>query len=363
MRHKTVAMKHTMRRALLTSMLCMFLSACEPPVAPEIADQSVRPARVMTVSLENQNQQMELVGRVEAAQSIDLAFEVSGPLQQLPIREGQEVKKGQLLAAIDPGDFKLAVSEAMVQLRLAQQDLDRKASILSRRGIARSAVDDAQSMRDLQQVRLTQARQKLAEASLLAPFDGVIAQRFVDGFTNVNAAQPILRLHATNELYVVANVPEHLSATLTPEDIETVYSTFSFSGDEKFPLTFRENSGEADRVAQSVEVSFAMPKSKQWNFLPGMTATVTMQLKQSGIASVVLPAAAVISDPEQRLFVWLVDNNTQTVSRRYIVVSQSQHNGVVVTQGLSDGDVLVTTGAATLNEGIKVRPMLDDERV
>ena len=108
------------------------MSACEPRIPPEIEDQSVRPARVMTVNLENQDQHLELVGRVEAAQSIDLAFEVSGPLYKLPIREGQEVKKGQLLAAIDPGDLRLAVSEARVQLRLAQQDLDRKASILSR---------------------------------------------------------------------------------------------------------------------------------------------------------------------------------------------------------------------------------------
>ena len=356
-------MKHTRLRVLVACVLCISMSACEPRIPPEIEDQSVRPARVMTVNLENQDQHLELVGRVEAAQSIDLAFEVSGPLYKLPIREGQEVKKGQLLAAIDPGDLRLAVSEARVQLRLAQQDLDRKASILSQRGIARSAVDDALSVRDLQHVRLTQAQQKLAEASLLAPFDGVIAQRFVDGFTNVNAAQPILRLHAGNELYVVANIPEHLSATLTPAEIDSIYSTFSFSGDEQFPLTFRENSGEADRVAQSVEVSFAMPKSKQWNFLPGMTASVTIQLKKSGIASVVLPAAAVISDPEQRLFVWLVDNNTQTVSRRYVSVSQSQPNGVVVIEGLSEGDVLVTTGAATLSEGIRVRPILDDERV
>ena len=356
-------MNHTAHNVLLLGALCTLLTACEPRLLPEIADQSVRPARVMTVNLENQNEQLELVGRVEAAQSIDLAFEVSGPLQKLPIREGQEVKKGDLLAALDSSDLRLAVSEALVQLRVAQQDLDRKASILSQRGIARSAVDDARSLRDLQRVRLTQAEQKLKEATLLAPFDGVVAQRFVDRFTNVNAAQPILRLHAGNELYVVANIPEHLSATLTPEDIETIYTRFSFSGSERFPLTFRESNGEADRVAQSVEVSFAMQKNPQWNFLPGMTASVTIQLKKSGIASVVVPASAVIADAEQRLFVWLVDNNTQTVSRRYIQVAQSEPTGVVVIQGLSEGDVLVTTGASSLSEGLQVRPMLDDERV
>jgi len=352
----------TVKKPLIAATV-LVLAACEARLPPEVADQSIRPARVMTVNLKNQQQQVKLVGRVEAAQSIDLAFEVSGPLHKLPIREGQEVKKGELLAALDQTDFRLAISESLVQLRLAQQDLDRKASILSQRGIARSAVDDARSMRDLQRVRLTQAQQKLADATLLAPFDGIVAQRFVDGFANVNAAQPILRLHAGNELFVVANVPEQLSATLTPDDVETIYTTFSFSGEEQFPLTFRENSGEADRVAQSVEVSFAMPRSEQWNFLPGMTATVTIQLKQSGIASVVVPAAAIIADAEQRLFVWLVDDKTQTVSRRYVTISQSEPMGVVVIQGLSDGDVLVTTGAATLSEGLRIRPMLDDERV
>jgi len=355
------AQAHT--HTVLVTVFCVLLSACEPRALPEVADQSIRPARVMTVNLENQNQQLELVGRVEAAQSIDLAFEVSGPLHKLPVREGQDVKQGDLLAALDPADLKLAVSESLVQLRLAQQDLDRKESILAQRGIARSAVDDARSMRDLQRVRVNQARQKLKEATLLAPFDGVVAQRFVDGFTNVNAAQPILRLHAGKELYVVANIPEHLSATLTAEDVEAIYTTFSFSGDERFPLTFRESNGEANRVAQSVEVSFAMPRSEQWNFLPGMTASVTIQLKKSGIASVVIPASAVIADAEQRLFVWVVDKNTQAVSRRYVRVSQSEPEGVVVIQGLSEGDVLVTTGASSLSEGLQVRPMLDDERV
>ena len=323
----------------------------------------------MTVTLGNEHRQIELVGRVEAARSIDLAFEVSGPLKQLPIREGQEVKKGAVLAALDQSDFQLAVREAQVELRLAQQDLDRKARVLAQRGIARSAVDDARAMRDLQQVRLNQAKETLKDATLRAPFNGRVAQRFVDGFANVNAAQPILRLHAGNELYVVANVPEHFSATLAPEDIQTTYCQFSFSGDQKFPLTFRENSGEADGIAQTVQVSFALPRkqeeksNEQWNILPGMTASVIIKLQDSGVASVLVPATAVVADAEQRLFVWLVDAKRQTISKRYISVAQSQPDGILVVDGLATGDVLVTTGAATLSEGIKIRPMNDNERL
>lgn len=143
-------------RCLLLALTLSAMFACEDRVPAEIIDQSIRPARVMTVTLGNEHRKIELVGRVEAARSIDLAFEVSGPLKQLPIREGQEVKKGDVLAAIDQSDFQLAVREAQVELRLAQQDLDRKARVLAQRGIARSAVDDARAMRDLQQVRLNQ---------------------------------------------------------------------------------------------------------------------------------------------------------------------------------------------------------------
>ena len=234
--------------------------------------------------------------------------------------------------------------------------------LFKQRGIARSAVDDARTMRDLQRVRLTQARQKLADATLHAPFDALVARRFVDSFVNVNAAQPVLRLHAAEELYVVANVPEHLSATVSADDIQDLYATFSFTGDERFPLEFRENRGEADRIIQSIEVSFAMRRSEQWNLMPGMTATVHILLKENGITSVLVPLAAVVADEEKQLFVWVVDPTTQVVSRRYVTVSETKADGAVLTTGVTDGDIIVTTGAATLREGVRVRPMDDSER-
>ena len=344
-------------RATVWLLLLVLATACGDRSPPEPVDQSVRPAHVMTVELSSTPRTLELIGRVQAAQSIDLAFEVAGPLKNLPVLEGQSVSKGDLLAALDPADFQLAVREAEVQLRLAEQDLSRKARVLKQRGIAKSAVDDARSMRDLQRVRLQQARQKLADATLRAPFDGVIAQRFVDQFVNVNVAQPILRLHAGNELYVVANAPEDLTATVTPDEVERVYATFSFAGDTQFPLEVRENRGEADRIAQTVEVSFAMERSSDWNVLPGMTATVHVVFADSAHRGVVLPLAAVVPDAEQSLFVWVVNPATQEVSQRYIDVAETKPEGVVVTSGLNSGEQVVTTGAVTLRAGMRVRPL------
>ena len=346
------------RHAALMSCL-LLCAACEDRTPPTPVDQTVRPARVMTVQLGATARRVELVGRLEAAQSIDMAFEVSGPLRELPVLEGQEVTRGQRLASLDQSDFQLAVREAEVQLRLAQQDLDRKVRVLKEHGIARSAVDDAQSLRDLQRVRLQQARETLADATLEAPFDGLVAQRFVDNFVNVNAGQPILRLHANNELYVVANVPEHLAATVSQEEVEEMYATFAFSGEQRFELSFREVRGEADRVAQSIEASFAMSRSPDWNFMPGMTATVHITLRESGSTVVFVPASAIVADAEQQLFVWVLDTSSLLVSRRYVQVSSTTRAGMEVIDGLADGDVIVTTGAATLRDGLRVRPFRD----
>ena len=84
-------------------------------------------------------------GRVDAAQTVDLSFEVAGPLARLDVKEGQSVKSGELVAALDPKDFQLALREAEVQLKLARQDLLRKQKLIKDRGISQSLVDDAQA--------------------------------------------------------------------------------------------------------------------------------------------------------------------------------------------------------------------------
>ena len=100
-------------------------------------EEAPRPAKIITVNKNDAALTYEFPGRVEALQSVDISFEVGGPLSQLPIREGSTLPPGALVAAIDPTDFNLAVQEAQVQLRLAAQDLNRKQKVLKENGIAK----------------------------------------------------------------------------------------------------------------------------------------------------------------------------------------------------------------------------------
>ena len=171
-------------------------------------------------------------------------------MAELPILEGQEIAEGGLLAALEPRDFELAVKEAEVQVKLAAQDLQRKQQVLSQQGIARSVVDDARSVYELQVVRLDKAREQLADSRIVAPFDAFVSERYVDNHANVERGTRIARLLDLNRILVVANIPEALLATGDEEQLVSMAAEFDFIPGHTFPLDLYENKAEADTVAQ-----------------------------------------------------------------------------------------------------------------
>ena len=337
--------------------LLLLATGCEHEPPPPVEDQTIRPARIFLVSAVGETMVHEFVGRLEAAQTVDMSFEVGGPLIRLPVREGQAVAAGTLLAALDPTDFQLAVREAEVQLKLAHQDLARKQKLLAERGISQSLVDDAKALFDLRQVSLAKARQDLADTRIYAPFDAYVARRFTDNYVNVQARAPIIRLHDLDELYVIANVSERLAATVTEDRVVAIRARFPFLPDREFELDYRENIGEADAVAQTFEVTFAMPRPEGLNLLPGMTATVSLELRQEdpGRQEIRIPTSALVADPDRSFFVWVFDPQTQLVEKRPIQVGTVDGRGIEVHDGLRDGELIVASGASHIQSGMRVR--------
>ena len=337
----------------------VLLAGCEARTEPDVADQSIRPAKLIVARAGGAATVHEFVARVEAAQSIDLSFEVDGVLAELPVREGQTIERGELVAALDPKDFQLAVREAELEVQLAGQDLDRKLKLLEQNGIAASLVQDARSRHQLQQVRLEQRREALAKSRIVAPFDAHVARRHLDNFVQVSATDPVVRLNDLRELQVVAGIPEQLLVTVNTDRVAGLAAVFPFAPERSFPLTYRENRGEADAVAQTYEVSFAMRRPAEFNVLPGMTAAVRATLRPPADATnlVRLPVNALVSGPDKKLFVWLFNPDSQGVSKRAVRVGTPDAGGIPVLSGLSGGEVVVATGANQLREGMRVRPL------
>jgi RND family efflux transporter MFP subunit len=333
------------------------LAGCEESTQLEVAEQSIRPARIFQVTAEGAATTHEFVGRVDAAQTVDVSFEVSGPLAQLPVREGQTVPVGSLIAALDATDFLLAVREAEVQVQLAGQDFKRKRKLLSERGISQSVVDDARALYDLRQVRLAQAKEALADTKIYAPFEAYIARRFTDNYVNVTPDDKIARLTDLHELLVRANIPESIYATATAESVLSMEARFSFAPGQSFALQVRENTGEADTVAQTYSVTFVMPRPKEWNILPGMTATVVVELAAAGeaLTGVQVPTTALVGGSRDGFFVWVFDSGSGAIEKRGVQVGPASGTGVPIRSGLRDGELIVAAGASHLRDGMRVR--------
>ncbi|MDA1075521.1 MAG: efflux RND transporter periplasmic adaptor subunit [Proteobacteria bacterium] len=344
-------------RSLVLFVLLGLLAGCER-AEPPVVDQAIRPAKLFQVSARQVSTTHDFVGRLDAAQTVDVSFEVDGEIVQLPVREGQAIAKGELIASLDPTDFQLAVKEAEVQLRLATQDMQRKTTLLRERGISESIVDDARAVFELAQVRLSQSRERLADSRIAAPFDAFVARRYADNHTKVRVGDKVARLSDLNELKVVASLPEQLVATVTPERVVSVTARFDFLPGEHFELTYRENTGEANPVAQTYEVTFTMARSEESNLLPGMTAQVRIELKANLTnEGIVVPTTALSSEPDGRFFVWVFDPATSLVSKRLVSVSGAIDEGVGIASGLADGDLVVAAGASQLQQGMQIRSL------
>ena len=202
--------------------LLLTISACReaPPPPPE----RIRAIKTITVSKQASGKMRQFSGVVEAADSSSISFEVSGNVREVRVDVGDRIKKGQVLAVLDKRTYNLnvkaaeaEVGRAKVQLADKRNDLDRFQRINKQDpgAVSQAALDNSQAAVDgaLKQVQFTKSRLKLAQRDLnktvlRAPFDGVIANRYIDAFNEVARGQKCFDTYELTGMEVAISIPE-----------------------------------------------------------------------------------------------------------------------------------------------------------
>ena len=338
--------------------LLLLFTGCgkeEPPPKKEV----VRPVKVMRVKDVRTLSNLSLPSVVRASRRAILSFKVSGPLVSFPVKEGDRVKKGQIIAQIDKRDFQTAVEEALARCRQAEEQFRRYKELYAKKQVSKADFDRFRAARDVAKARLEAAVNALKDTTLRAPFDGVVAKRYVENFQKVRAKEPIVLLQDIRTIEVVINVPELVMAALKEGGTQKVTARFEAIPGKEFPLTLKEFSTQADPATRTYEVVFTMKQPKEALILPGMTATVTAT---SAIASeeknpaILVPAWAVIGAPGEKSFVWVFDEKTSTVHKREVKIGPLKGSqNIKILDGLKTGELVVVAGCTQLKEGQKVR--------
>lgn len=319
------------------------------------AQDALKPVKLIEVQETSPGFSRQFFGRVAARQTVDLAFQVSGQIIDMPITEGFVVPKDSLIASLDQEPFERARDRA----RLQKDQADRTVARLSRlRGTTASqvAVDDAETAAQLAAIAVRDAEYALEHATLTAPFDALVSSRAVEAFTTVSSGTPIVRIHDMSELRIEVDVPEILFQRSGQEDDITITAKFPVS-DQIFPLEIREFDAESSSVGQTFRIQFGLTPPEGLQILPGSSVTVNVQV-QDQRTGIFVPPTAIVANPQGELGVMVFSPagaNEGTVRRAPVTIEPTQTGEVRVVTGLADGEEVVVAGGGTLTDGQTVR--------
>jgi RND family efflux transporter MFP subunit len=355
-------MKTGYRVILACSLLPLLMTACseEVPLPPPES----RPVKSMLVGGVSAGDKRQFPGVVDAIQKADIAFRVEGKLKEILVKEGDMVKKDQVLARLDPTDYQIRLNDRKASYETAKANYDRAKELVDKGAISRVDHDKIRAEYFTAKSNLEAAEQDLNYTSLKATFPGYIAKRYVENFEEVRRKEAIFTLQDISELEIKIDVPESLMIQLrrqvgpdkTSEPKRKMFAVFDQIKDVQFLLEPKEISTTADVNTRTFQATLKMKSPENYNVLPGMTATVFVELlaSESGdMVTVELPVSAVVADANKNATVWIVDEDSMTVSAKPVKTGLITSDSISVS-GLEPGQRVVTAGAAFMREGMKV---------
>jgi multidrug efflux system membrane fusion protein len=309
------------------------------------------------------------VGTVRALNTVTVRPQVDGKLITIAFKEGQDVKRGFVLARIDPTTYQAQLDQAIAkkaqdeaQLANARLDLERYERLVATNSIARqqydtqkATVNQLEAQVKLDQAAIDNARAILAYTEIIAPIDGRTGIRLVDQGNIVRAAD------STGIVVITQLQPISILFTLPQQQLGDVNRAFAnnslrvdaFGADNKTVIdqgTLTVVDNQVDQATGTIKLKAEFP-NEQFQLWPGQFVNVRLLIDTLRQA-VVVPTAAVQRGPNGTFVFTVQADNTVTV--RPVTVNQQNETESVIASGLNAGERVVTTGFARLTAGSSV---------
>jgi RND family efflux transporter MFP subunit len=339
--------------------------------------EMIRPIRAIQVGDPAEFTQRSFPGQAKATKEVDLSFRVAGPLIERPISVGDTVRTGDELAQIDPRDFEVdlqrvegQLSQARAVLKRAEADYERvlrvqkqDAGAVSQALIDRTRQQMESSRAEIRsfQASVAAAKDQLSYTRLNAPFEGIITAIYVENHEDVKAKQPIARMIDHSQIEMIVNIPENLisHADYLKSAGNVLRVHFDPFPDHEIDASIKEIGKEASRTTRTYPVTLIMDQPQDFKILPGMAGNASSSVKPAeseGFGGIAIPETAVLSpEGNDKTYVWIIDEKTETVTRREVTTGALLDTGIIVKTGIEPGEWVATAGVNFIRDGQKVR--------
>ncbi|MBX3660172.1 MAG: efflux RND transporter periplasmic adaptor subunit [Ramlibacter sp.] len=319
-------------------------AAAKPP--------AVEVARVEVMKLTDDAQ---AVGSLRSRQSVVLRPEVSGRITQINFRDGERVRKGQLLVQLDDQLPLAQLQQSQAELSIAQANHKRNQELVAQNFISQRSVDESSANLEVAQAKLALARATAARLRIVAPFDGITGIRSVNIGDYLKDGADIVNIEDMEALYVDFRLPERYQ-TKARRGQQAVVSVDALPG-RKFTAIVQAIDPLVDANGRSVGVRGCID-NRQLQLRPGMFARVTSVFGERDRALVV-PEEAIVPQGGRQFVLRLVDGpdrDSKMAQRVEVKVGIRQPGRVEIVQGLEPGDLVVTAGQQRVQkDGMAVR--------
>lgn len=354
---------------IATMSLAAMLVACSKP---EPAPEPIRAVKIFTVGASGLTASQEYSGEVRARVESRLGFRVAGKIIKRQAQVGQRVKKGQILAQLDPQDYKLgadaaraALAAAVTNRDLAAADFKRFQGLKDQNFISAAELERREATLRAAEAQVNQAQAQLSNsgnqvgyANLVADMSGIVTAVDAEEGQVVSAGSPVVRVALDGPRDVVFSVPEDRIAGAALGTALTVRrwadtSQVTQAGDAA-PLVgkIRELAASADPLTRTYQAKIAIDASAQWPL--GATVYVKPSATQVTAPVIKLPTSSLMQNAQGATQVWKLDAAAMTVNPISVQVATADGNEAVIASGLKAGDQIVSAGIHVLSPGLKV---------
>lgn len=317
-------------------------------------DKNVPLITTFKAKTEEFNHYVELQGNVTTKQNLVLTPEMSGILTSVYVKEGDKVRKGQLLALVDDGGLAQQKAQLQIQADLAKTTYERQKRLWDQKIGSEIQFLQAKSTYDGQMAALNQINQQLAKTRITAPFSGEIDDVITEQGSVVGAGQtPIMRIVNLNDMYIETEVPERYLANISNDSkVEVNFPVLN----ETVKAKVRQTGNYINPSNRTFKIEIEVPKTEK-QIKPNLTARLKIN-DYTNKEAILIPQNIISENADGEQYIYILEDkeNNKAIAKQVIIeTGETQGDVIEILSGLKNNDEIIQEGARSVKEGQTVK--------